>query len=472
MSIRSSILLALVCLSCGDDAAVPIDAAIDAPVDAAIDAPPGPDPRAVVAEVPATPNRNLDLLFVIDDSPSMADKQNNLANNFPNFINVLQAVPGGLPNLHLAVVTTDMGTKGSADTAAGPPVGQVGNGGCAMTGDSGNMQVNGAPVTGTYLVDIVTTGGSRVTNYTGTLAAAFSTMARVGAGGCGFEQPLAAMQKALDNNPANAGFLRADAVLGVVFLTDEDDCSIRTSAMFAPESAELGPLQSFRCTRFGVTCATGGATPDAMNTVGTKSQCVGSTTSQYMTNVLPYATFLQTLKGDTRKVVVAGIMGTTLPFAVELRTPPGGGAGQTALAHSCTYAGANGQEVADPPARIQAFLDQFPNHSSSSTICQQDLSGGLSSVATLLSRAIGSPCLGVALADVDPATAGPQYDCIVEDINGTTVTPIPACGTSATCWSLVSNPTTCTVGNHLELVITRPTAPPPSSYARMRCVLP
>jgi len=95
-----------------------------------IDAP--PDPHQLVATIPATPNRNLDLLFVIDDSPSMADKQVNLANNFPNFINVLNALPGGLPDLHLGVVTTDIGTKGT-ETAPAAQIGQIGNGGCSGT---------------------------------------------------------------------------------------------------------------------------------------------------------------------------------------------------------------------------------------------------------------------------------------------------------------------------------------------------
>ncbi|MBA3457478.1 MAG: hypothetical protein H0T42_30635 [Deltaproteobacteria bacterium] len=356
MSIRFSVVICLVCAACGDDGvafdAAPFDASI---IDAAIDAPP-PDPRAVVAEVPATPNRNLDLLFVIDDSPSMTDKQTNLANNFPNFISVLQSVPGGLPNLHLGVVTTDMGVKGSEDATFGDPIGQVGNGGCAMLGDNGALQTNGAPVSGSYLVDIAQTNGTRLTNYTGSLATVFGTMARVGAGGCGFEQPLAAMRKALDNNPANAGFLRPDAVLGVVFLADEDDCSMRTHAMMGPESAALGPLQSFRCSRFGVTCAIGGTTPDAMNQIGTKSDCASNPTSAYINDVTPYRTFLNALKGDTRKVVVAGIMGAPTPYQVELRTPPGGGTGTIALAHSCAYNGASGLEVADPPARLQAFL--------------------------------------------------------------------------------------------------------------------
>lgn len=459
--------------ACGDDAAVPQDARVDAAVDAPPDAP--ADPRQIVAEVRATPNNNLDLLFVVDDSPSMQDKQNNLAVNFPNFINVLNTLPGGLPNLHLGVVTTDMGTKGSEDASPGPAIGQIGVGGCSGTGDSGNLQISNAPVSGTFISDIKETNNTRTRNYTGTLTDAFSLMARgIGAGGCGFEQPLAAMKAALNNNPANAGFLRPDAVLGVVFVTDEDDCSIRHATMLGPESATLGPLGSFRCARFGVTCAIGGATPDAMNQVGTKDQCSGSVGSTYMTDIAPYTAFLAGLKGDTRNVVVGAIMGPTSPFAVELRTPPGGGTPATALAHSCSYSGNTGLEVADPGVRMNAFLQGFPNASSSSTICQQDLSGPLALIAGLVARSIGSPCLTTALLDVDPGTAGPQYDCIVEDHVGTSVTVIPACsdGSAPTCWQLQTNVQNCPTADHLELVVTRPGAPNPALITRIRCRVP
>ena len=39
----------------------------------------------------------------------MLDEQTNLKNNFPNFINVLNSIEGGLPNIHLGVVSTDLG---------------------------------------------------------------------------------------------------------------------------------------------------------------------------------------------------------------------------------------------------------------------------------------------------------------------------------------------------------------------------
>src|SRR3954464_8786991 len=69
--------------------------------------------RVEYKDIPITVNRKIDILFVIDDSPSMLDKQTNLKANFPNFVNVLNTIQGGLPDVHLGVVTSDLGTKGA-----------------------------------------------------------------------------------------------------------------------------------------------------------------------------------------------------------------------------------------------------------------------------------------------------------------------------------------------------------------------
>src|SRR4051794_39630876 len=134
--------------------------------------------RVEYKDIPVTVNRNVDILFVIDDSPSMADKQANLANNFPNFINVLNTIQGGLPDVHIGVVTSDVGSKGTQDAAPGAAIGQIGNGGCSGTGKSGNLQTSGAPVTGVFLSDIRQTDGSRTKNYTGNLDTVFGQMAK------------------------------------------------------------------------------------------------------------------------------------------------------------------------------------------------------------------------------------------------------------------------------------------------------
>src|SRR5438046_7587025 len=68
--------------------------------------------RVEFKDIPVNLNRNVDILFLIDDSGSMADKQANLKANFPNFINVLNTIQGGLPDVHIGVATSDMGAKG------------------------------------------------------------------------------------------------------------------------------------------------------------------------------------------------------------------------------------------------------------------------------------------------------------------------------------------------------------------------
>src|SRR6476659_9131535 len=54
-------------------------------------------------------NRKIDILFMIDDSISMKPSQDNLLRNFPAFMQVLDELPGGLPDVHIAVVSSDMG---------------------------------------------------------------------------------------------------------------------------------------------------------------------------------------------------------------------------------------------------------------------------------------------------------------------------------------------------------------------------
>ena len=83
--------------------------------------------------IPVKLNRNIDILFVIDDSGSMGEEQASLARNFPAFVNVLNTIPGGLPDVHIGVVSSNVGTGG------------VNIGGCSSAtlpeGDDGNLWV-------------------------------------------------------------------------------------------------------------------------------------------------------------------------------------------------------------------------------------------------------------------------------------------------------------------------------------------
>lgn len=441
--------------------------------------------RVEYKDIPVTVNRDIDILFVIDDSPSMADKQTNLRNNFPNFINVLNTIEGGLPNVHIGVVTSDLGTKAADGTAATTIPGSVG--GCSSSGGkNGNLQTNGTTVvTGTYISDIKDTTGMRQVNYTGMLSDAFTAIASVGAAGCGFEQHIEAAKRALDNNPGNAGFLRPTAYLAIIFLADEDDCSMNHSTLLSPDTNTLGPLQSFRCTRFGIRCDQGGTDSNSMNQVGPKGMCHSADDGAYLTNIPDYVNYFKGLKTDPNSVIVAAISGVTTPFEVELRAPNGSTQQIPALTHSCTYTDVNMQtEVADPAIRIKQLVDSFPNRSTFSTICQQDLSGGLQLIAELLKAVIGSPCIDGTLADADPNTPGPQYDCSVSDVSNfgkanQMETVLPECDNLATpassanlpCWAIETDAANCSSNQHLTLKIERGgTTPPPETHVISYCV--
>ncbi|HEY4182738.1 MAG TPA: hypothetical protein VGM90_38165 [Kofleriaceae bacterium] len=426
--------------------------------------------RVEYKDIPVTVNRNVDLLFVIDDSPSMNDKQQNLADNFGDFITVLNTIQGGLPDVHIGVVTSDMGTKASQDPSPGQTLG-----GCSGTGKAGNLQISGAPVSGSFISDIKVSETMRNQNYTGALKDVFATMAKVGALGCGFEQHLAAMKAALNGNSQNAGFLRADAYLAIIFIQDEDDCSISHTTLLNGPVSSLGSQQSFRCTRFGVTCDQGGTTPDSMNTVGTKTMCHPSDSDLYLEKVQTYVDFVKGLKADPQKIIVAGIMGTVDPFQVELRTPPGQStAPEPALAHSCTYQGGMGPEVADPPIRLKYFLDQFPNRSTFTTICQRNLSDGLTLIAQLLKTVLGDPCIEGNLAM--------PYDCSVSDVQNLgkpnqVENILPACNSDTApsntpCWRIATDALNCATapGNHTLKIERGNTTPAPETHVIANCV--
>ena len=440
--------------------------------------------RVEYKDIPVTVNRDIDILFVIDDSPSMLDKQTNLKNNFPNFINVLNLIEGGLPNVHLGVVSSDLGTKGADDATAGPGIGS-GPGSCSGNGKNGNLQTNGSTlVSGNFISDTKNSDGTRSTNYSGDLATAFSAIASLGASGCGFEQHIEAAKRAVNNNPSNAGFVRPNAYLAIIFIQDEDDCSMSHSTLLGSDTNTLGPLQSFRCNRFGHTCSNNGSNPTEMNMTGNKGDCEPAANSQYLTSIDGYVSFFKGLKQDPANVIVAAIAGPPTPYDVELRTPPGGGTAIPAVAHSCSYIGGTGQpEVADPSIRLLDLLNQFPNRNTYSTICQQDLSGALTQIAQLLRTVIGSPCIEGNLADVDPNTPGDQYDCSVSDVQnfGTskpkeTVLPqcnnqdAPASSTNKPCWSIQTDTMNCTVAPNLTLKIERNEAPAPDTHVISYCV--
>jgi hypothetical protein len=426
--------------------------------------------RTVNVYRPATATTKLDILFVIDDSGSMREEQANLTRNFPRLLDVLGQLPDGLPDVHIGVVSTNVGAGG--DDAS-----------CPTDGDNGRLQVRercqglltgGEP----YLRSAPRLDGSRDANFTGELPDVFACMAELGTEGCGFEQPLEAMRRALDGrNPENDGFLRDDAFLAVVVISDEDDCSATSDALFGPASAALGPRSSFRCFAQGVTCDQGGSAP------GERTGCVSNESSDYLAPVAEYVQFLKDLKGptidDDASIVVAGIHGldpTTLaPGPVRVGTDPQR-PNEPALLPACSIDVGDGTGGAAPGVRLSQFLASFPDRSSAATICNDSLAGALAILGELIKISLVGRCMQGPLTDVSPDLDGVQYDCAVSLVTepGTSrevSRAVPPCTTADAgemCWEL--EPVGwCAEDEGVQTVLRNPAQIPRRTFERWQC---
>ena len=143
------------------------------------------EPQVVVGQLQeltslkAIADRDLDLLFVVDNSASMIDNQAALAASFPKMMDVLAEVDGGLPNLHIGIVTSDMGTKGSQVDGPGADGRRRRIPAAARArGDNGLLQHAG--LAAAYIEDVANPDGTRQRNYTGELRDVFTTAALVG----------------------------------------------------------------------------------------------------------------------------------------------------------------------------------------------------------------------------------------------------------------------------------------------------
>jgi hypothetical protein len=197
----------------------------------------------------------LDVLFVVDNSVSMTEEQATLVASLTKLVQQLttgdldgdgQSDMEPVTDLHLGVVSTDMGADGT------PGVPSCGNN--AAWGDDGRLisasrdpSCNGFALSGASYQAYVP-GGTQTPDQ---LASDFGCLVSLGKDGCGFEQPLEAMYKALapqavkfakgtkgHGDLENSGFLREDAKLVVIIVSDEDDCSITEQGidLFIPSS--------------------------------------------------------------------------------------------------------------------------------------------------------------------------------------------------------------------------------------------
>lgn len=228
-----------------------------------LDAGPGtPDSGCVTiipdSGTPATPEQ-VDLLFMVDNSNSMTEEQASLALALPALVEAISTGDANLDgvadfapvgSLHVGVVTSDMGTGGfTVPTCADSDFGDDG----LLRSTRPDPRCAALPAFLEYRpgIDDLTAFASD--------AACLTTTGTVG---CGFEQQLESMLKAVSSASSgtrffrnteghadgqNAGFLRPDSVLAIINVSDENDCSSRDPELYNPSSATYTSDLNLRC---------------------------------------------------------------------------------------------------------------------------------------------------------------------------------------------------------------------------------
>jgi hypothetical protein len=394
-------------------------------------------------DIPFAPPRPIDLLIVIDTAPSMAGEQASMAVNARRFANVIESMEGGLPDLHLAVVTSDLGAGGF--TVAG----------CAGEGDGGAFHTPPeCNVDGDFLVHHDFLDGTSETNYSGEFADAVACMADVGVGTCAIRQPVAAALQAL----AHPGFLRDEAYLSVVFISDGDDCSAAHPTLFDPDRGDLGMPVEFRCFEHGIECD-----PDDARIPGAKQGCEPREIS-LVQPIDGQTAALRAVKPDPARVIVSLVAGLPGPVVV---------ADDLTLAPTCTSATAE----AGPAIRLGALTEGFPQRNTVTTVCNEDLSDALVVLAGWPGEIIFNPCMEGDI-DRDPAAPGTQAECVVSDVrfpgeDRQEERLIPACADTdeLPCWRLEEDRASCpSTPTSTVLQIERHDYPPSGTHTQIRCL--
>lgn len=306
----------------------------------------------------------LDLLFVVDSSAAMAAEQQELIAEAGALFDALAALPTGLPDLHVGVISSDVGLGVAAADLPGSQ--------CRAAGDDGALQ--GAAACGIasgFLSDAPDPDGSRRRNYRGSLADAFACMADIGTGGCTYAQPLTALERAIAVDrakPRELRFLRDGALLVVVLVSDDDDCSVMSAGLFAdPDGtivSPLGPLTDFRCFEFGVACE-----EDNLRAPGVKHACRPRDDARYLRRVDDVVRALQASRRDPSRVMIGGLFGAPGPVMVGLgAASPQWPQGVPTLTPTC-----GPSDVAAPAIRLHAFARGFPARYLAPEACSVDL---------------------------------------------------------------------------------------------------
>ncbi|MBK8012413.1 MAG: VWA domain-containing protein [Deltaproteobacteria bacterium] len=188
---------------------------------------------------PAVKPTPADILFVVDNSGSMADEQENLALNFDAFIRNI----AGSGDYQIAVVTTDLDEGGTERAGVRTHQFSPQNPPAQWTSDDSATACSAIQIEhGCFRGPDATLRIVSSSMPAEEQKSVFADNVRVGSCGSGTEQGLAAMLAALEKSSGcNTGFLRDEANLVIIFVSDENDNSTGSVDSFVDAIAAYKP---------------------------------------------------------------------------------------------------------------------------------------------------------------------------------------------------------------------------------------
>jgi hypothetical protein len=386
---------------------------------------------------------NVDILIVLDNSSSMAQEQALLANNLAPLIDVLEH-DSVEADYRIAITTTDAGHPACA---SGTPEGGAfvltpctsrldefvadGEGGASDVRALACEDICGLDAAELEILPTTTDedpvprprpwlefidGRTNLPEGV-SMADALSCFAPQGIAGCDFEMPLESMYQALlrakDASDPAYGFLRKDAKLVVVIVTDEDDCSPAPGAeeIFSAEGAT-----SAACWNAGVTCV---GDPSGYDS------CEATDVDAVLRPLSRYVELFDELMIDKLAIdstqrplisILAGVGPNGDPVFAEVGDSDPEFQQTFGIGPSCEADGEDPDRPirATPPVRLlamQAALDARAVFS----VCESDWTPVLEPIAERIYDGIRPACFTYCALDTDAATFEIEPDCIVHE---------------------------------------------------------
>ena len=365
------------------------------------------------------PADGVDILFVIDNSGSMAAHQQRLTTAMPALVAPLSAA--GL-DLRIAVTTTDAGNPRCQKATYTPENGALQARSCREAVAENQFIFNetdfSANCLDTCVHETITFSPTTTDidpqpavrpwiewsdgagNVDVPLGEALACVLPQGVVGCGYESPLEAMFLALSRtqDPADpaSGFLRTHADLLVVIVTDETDCSsapaaaevFTTNKVYWNDPGDPAPTSGL-CWRAGMQCTGGPGTYD--DCVAVDKDVTGMVTNDPTKAVLQpvsrYQGVLSTIlasklqAGSSARVHVAAIAGVPVGYPGNPLVFADGD--PDVQANFGIGAGCEGDgTIATPPGRIRELVEQTaPLGPGLFSICEPSFDSSLAALA-------------------------------------------------------------------------------------------